>query len=486
MIRVMPRYLRMLLPLIWAVFALFTFETQAATGGELIFAAAVPFPTVSDEIYFEGIRQSWLGLCPGNGCQPLFIGEKSEAALTELFGAARNETNVRVMPDQDLLKTTWNASSAVALVPFDELDPRWKVLALVTNDSAVIHPFDFNFDSEAYPLRLTYTAKDTRKGEFAAGRKLTTNRDPSRLTSVTLTGTTALSRRLAYQLETIGIEAIIEDIAETVRATDFLHISNEASFYAGCPAGVPLNHSPEFCASPAYFRILTTLGVDIVELTGNHILDHGADAFTDAYGLFQRADMKTYGGGLNLTDASTPLHIEHNGNRLVFLGCNPVGPESVWATDDSPGAAPCDKDALMAQVRELRDGGELPIVTFQHVEYDFYDVPMIQSASFYKLAEAGAVIVSGSQAHIPQGFAFINDAFIHFGLGNFLFDQTSAVERDSFLDRHIFYDGRYLGVVLETIRRGDDMRISRLRGGERSEFLKTIFKYSIFKRTFKK
>lgn len=486
MIKVTTHFRRIFLPLILAVLTLVTYEAKAAASGELIFAAAVPFPTVSDEIYFEGIRQSWLGLCPKNGCQPIFIGEKSEAPLTKLFGAARTEANVRVLPDQNLLKATWNASSAVALVPFDELEPRWKVLGLVTNSGAVIHPFDFHFNSEDYPLRLTYSAKDTRKGGFAEGRKLTTNRDPDLLTSVTLTGTTAISRRLAYQVETIGIEPILEDILETVRATDLLHISNEASFYAGCPAGVPLNHSPEFCAAPSYFKMLTDLGVDIVELTGNHILDHGAQAFIDAYGLFHRAGMKTYGGGLNLNEAAAPLHIEHNGNRLVFLGCNPVGPASVWAADDRPGAAPCDEDVLMAQVRELRDGGELPIVTFQHVEFDFYDVPVIQSASFYKLAEAGAVIVSGSQAHIPQGFSFICNAFIHFGLGNFLFDQTSAVERDSFLDRHIFYDGRYLGVVLETIRRGDDMRILRLRGSERSAFLKTIYNFSIFKRTFKK
>ena len=74
---------------------------------------------------------------------------------------------------------------------------------------------------------------------------------------------------------------------------------------------------------------------------------------------------------------------------------------------------------------------------------------------------------------------------MHFGLGNFLFDQTSSIERDSFFDRHYFYDGKYLGVRIETIRRNDDMKIEFLTGAERAKLLKTVFSYSYFNRTFK-
>ena len=80
----------------------------------------------------------------------------------------------------------------------------------------------------------------------------------------------------------------------------------------------------------------------------------------------------------------------------MFLGCNSVGPESVWATEETPGAALCDYDELIAEVKKLIQEGYFPIVTFQQVEHDYYSVPTIQFAAFYHLAQAGATIVSGS------------------------------------------------------------------------------------------
>ena len=454
------------------------------TDGKIVFAAVAPFPTVSDSIYQEGIRQSWLGLCPEGRCQRIFIPKEREKALTALFGEKPAPENIEAIDGEALLERTWRSADTVAIVPFDELDPRWKVLGLTLGDGSVLSPFSLDFDSERYPLTLRFRAREISAGGCGGGPELASNRDPKRLTTVTLTGTTAISRRLAYEIETAGVGAIVAEIAETMKKSDFVHISNEASFFADCPPGVPLRHDPKFCSRPAYFKALTAVGTDIVELTGNHNLDWGPQPFLDSLGLFRRAGMKTYGGGAALSDARKPLHIRHNGNRLVFLGCNPVGPESAWATETSPGAAPCDYPELIRTVGNLSALGYLPIVTFQQVEYDYHSVPTIQSAAFYNLAEAGAVIVSGSQAHIPQGFAFIGRRFMHFGLGNFLFDQTSQIERDSFFDRHVFYDGKYLGVVIETIRRADDMKISFLDGAERAELLRTVFKYSIFERTF--
>jgi poly-gamma-glutamate synthesis protein (capsule biosynthesis protein) len=115
-------------------------------------------------------------------------------------------------------------------------------------------------------------------------------------------------------------------------------------------------------------------------------------------------------------------------------------------------------------------------VTFQHLEYTWYDVPSLQSHDFFEIArDAAPVIVSGSQAHIPQGMTFVGSTFIHFGLGNLLFDQMSDVERTSFFDRHYFYDGRYLGNQLETIKLENYSQPRFLVPEERSDFLSMIF-----------
>ena len=99
------------------------------------------------------------------------------------------------------------------------------------------------------------------------------------------------------------------------------------------------------------------------------------------------------------------------------------------------------------------------------------------------MADSGAVIVSGSQAHVPQIMEFRNGAFIHYGLGNLFFDQMDAVggsktKRREFIDRHVFYDGRYLGVELITTFLEDFSRPRYMTPEERQNFLEDYFKES--------
>ena len=86
------------------------------------------------------------------------------------------------------------------------------------------------------------------------------------------------------------------------------------------------------------------------------------------------------------------------------------------------------------------------------------------------------MVVSGSQAHVPQGFQFIGDHYIHFGLGNLFFDQTDTpLTRQATIDRHIFYEGRYLGVELLPIQIVEYGRPVPMSDDEAQRFLETLF-----------
>ena len=344
-------------------------------------------------------------------------------------------------------------------MPFDLLRAEWKVLS-VDGES----PFLIDFDPANYTLTLNIEERTE------------TNYDRSKLTTLTLTGTTAMARNLAYHIETDGLLVPVENIAHVLSSSDITHISNESSFYTECPPAVPLRREARFCSSPSYFPILTEIGTDIVELTGNHNLDWGEEAYRYTLDLYKQAGIKTYGGGLTAEEASQPLLIEHNGNRLAFIGCNAIGPDKALATEDKPGAATCDREKLANQINELKQDGWQVIITFQHLEHMGYDVPRLQNYDFYWIAkEAAPTIISGSQAHIPQGMTFSNGTFIHFGLGNLLFDQMSDIERTSFFDRHYFYDGKYLGNHLETIILENYSQPRFLTSEEREKFLNLIF-----------
>jgi poly-gamma-glutamate synthesis protein (capsule biosynthesis protein) len=138
------------------------------------------------------------------------------------------------------------------------------------------------------------------------------------------------------------------------------------------------------------------------------------------------------------------------------------------------------------EVSLLRSEGILPIFTFQYFEtYQFQPLPG-QVRDFRKMAEAGAVVVSGSQAHYPQTFEFDGDTLIHYGLGNLFFDQMAPVingikvegTRREFLDRHVFYDGRYLGAQILTAMLEDYAQPRPMTADERIALLQDIFKAS--------
>jgi poly-gamma-glutamate capsule biosynthesis protein CapA/YwtB (metallophosphatase superfamily) len=81
----------------------------------------------------------------------------------------------------------------------------------------------------------------------------------------------------------------------------------------------------------------------VVELTGNHLNDYGADKLLYTLEMYEEAGMATFGGGRDLTHAAEPALFEHNGNRIAFTGCNPVGPAYAWATETRAGSRPCDE-----------------------------------------------------------------------------------------------------------------------------------------------
>jgi poly-gamma-glutamate synthesis protein (capsule biosynthesis protein) len=219
--------------------------------------------------------------------------------------------------------------------------------------------------------------------------------------------------------------------------------------------------------------------IDVLELTGNHLLDWGVSAMEDSLSMYEAHDLPTFGGGWDLKRARTPLTMTHGVHTFGFVGCNEVGPTYAWATAERPGAAPCDYDLLTAQIRAMRERGVIPIVTFQYLEVDQYAPTASQQAAFRAMAEAGAAIVSGSQAHWPQGFGFHGGGFIHYGLGNLFFDQMYRLEvRQEFLDRHVFYDGRHISTELMTAMLEDHARPRPMTPEERRVLLEATFAVS--------
>ena len=444
-------------------------DADATAEAQWVYAAVAPFPTLPDEIELDEIRLAWQGkagkVFPG---QPLLVSRETAAALSVLFGAARGD-RIRVLPEDQLLAQAWKRPYAWAILPFEQIGPRWKVLRVGGQS-----PLSRQFRVETYPLVVNFRFQaPPGAGQIDLPR---TNRDPEKLTVLVMTGVTALVREIAEKMEEKGVLYPAGEIREWLASADITHISNEVSFDENCPD--PVRRDPNFCSAPKYLDLLDAVGTDVVELTGNHLLDRGQEPFLQTLALYAEVGWNVYGGGVDLARARAAITLEDHGNRLAFIGCNPAGPESDWATETGPGSATCDYDWMKAEISRLRGEGFLVIATLQHVEVCTLEPHQGQQADFKKLSDAGAVIVSGSQAHCPQSMAFSGDQFLHYGLGNLFFDQMDMCDSRVMLDRHVIYNGRHSSTELLTAQLEDRAQPRPMTLRERQKLLEDVFRAS--------
>ena len=420
------------------------------------YALTAPFPTLLDGVTLEQARGLWAGSQDETLTGWRFLLTDQALAVLRTAWGEPAEGMVDVLPAGELLDAAWEAGSVLSLVPFEKLEPRWKVLRV---DG--ISPLDQDFQPEDYALTFGFG--------FAEGQQppvelalTAANRDPEKMTVLMMTGVTALVRATAHRMEIKGLTYPAEKIGPLLSSADLTHISNEVSFYSDCPFG-PGPGPLYFCSRPSYIEVLEASGADIVELTGNHNNDsaqvYGVDVVPETLELYRERGMRYYGGGLNLDEASRPALVEHNGNKLAFIGCNPAGPIYAWATEDSPGAAPCeDYQWMKDEIARLRAEGYLPIATFQYFEnYSNLAGPEME-VIFREIADAGAVVVQGSQAHTPRRWSFQrqlhplragqpvlrSDACVSVSDGG---EPANTHHPAGFVDRHVFYNGRHISTV---------------------------------------
>jgi hypothetical protein len=447
-----------------------------------VYALAAPFPTSTKGIAGQDLQAAWKSAGSGSFAgQPLLMDESTYHNLSAYWGEPAGGA-VQVIQGDQLLSTAWEGRQAWAILPFENLEPGWKVLEV---DGA--SPLDKDFDPSTYPLTLPISLNgDPALIEtlYAAGTPSrlspAANRDPGRLTVVAMTGVTALVRATAHTMEKRGVLYPGRDVRDWLRQADITHISNEVPFAKKCPFPDPFQADMHFCSDERYIQLLEDVGTDIIELTGDHFQDYGEGAMEFTLELYDQRGWPYYGGGANAEQARQPLTLEHNGNRLAFIGCNAKGGAYAQASLKHPGAVKCDLDWMAGEVARLRSLGYLPIVTFQHFEYYTYQAQPDQERDFRRMAQAGAVIVSGSQAHQPQALEFAADALIHYGLGNLFFDQygVSQATRQAFIDRHYFYNGRYISTELLPILFVDYARPRPMTTAEADELFKKVFKAS--------
>ncbi len=413
--------------------------------------------------------------------------EEGNAIFVEAILERYLDLELEVKEKEDVLSyLKENEDSAISFLTLEDLDHTYQVLYFedkyFLDDLEGGIEFHIGVDQNFAPDFLVDVIK-TNTQELYGDLNL------DEILKVNMSGVTALTRNLAFKIEESGDPAYpAEYISDFLGDADLVHTSNEVSFVPGCKP----ERSMSFCSHPDYIETLEAINANIIELTGNHNNDYGAEYNTQTIEMYKERGWGYYGGGLNTEDAQKP-HVEDlKESQVAFIGYNYY--DSIYnnhanlAGTDRAGANSYSLEKMEKDIKEMKEEGAFTIVTFQFQEcwsYPPQDVifpPCYKPLSnpdqrevFRAAIDFGADIVIGSQAHQPQTYEIYEGKPIFYGTGNIFFDQTPWIgTRQGIILTHYIHENKLLQSRITTTLYDDDMRPYVTDGEDRELLLQLL------------
>jgi poly-gamma-glutamate synthesis protein (capsule biosynthesis protein) len=191
-----------------------------------------------------------------------------------------------------------------------------------------------------------------------------------------------------------------------------------------------------FRAPPRAFTALAAGGLDVVTMANNHGLDYGPVGLEDSLAAARAAGFPVVGIGKDAAEAFAPWKTTVKGQRIAVFGVTHVLDDDLrtaWtATDRRPGLASAyETERLIGAVTAARAEADT-VVVYVHWGTEGQTCPnAAQPALARALVAAGADIVVGSHTHRLMGAGRMANAYVAYGLGNFVFYQDSGPATDS-------------------------------------------------------
>jgi hypothetical protein len=358
-----------------------------------------------------------------NACEgKVYVLESVQTKIEKMFQCPQKLKIIKNMSDFVAF-----AKENILITDLENLQIQYKTLK--------IDNINFFDNSDNYPL-------------YSFGEKREKFDYKSKITKFTLTGVTAMTRFGGIAIREKSVKWLTEKVIDEFKTSDLTHISNEVSFKENCNFDTGIR----FCSREEHFQALLDLGTDIIELTGNHNLDHGNQPYIKTYEWYQKQKMQIFGGGLTPEQAQKPLIITlKDGKKVAFVGFNEFCPLKECVDNQyKMGAVKYDSTLARKIIGNLRQNKEISYIfaSVQFGEIDSYAPSRTQAKITRHLVDFGADFVYGSQAHQVQQVEFYNGKVIFHGLGNFLFDQIHRIGvRQGFFLHNYFYKGRVVQAV---------------------------------------
>ena len=242
--------------------------------------------------------------------------------------------------------------------------------------------------------------------------------------TLALAGDTMLGRGVAERLAADpGHELLSAELVAIAREADLFVLNLECCI---SDRGEQVR-DPErgffFRAPPVAAERLAEMGVACVTIANNHVLDFGPDALHDTLTHLEAAGIGAVGAGPDVDAARTPVVLRGGGMSVRVVAATDH-PYSYAARADRPGTAFADlhqgvPEWLGERAAPGPDADAVIVAPHWGPNMRAQPVPHVRRAAA-ALEQAGATLVVGHSAHVPQG----PSGLILFDLGDFVDDYA--------------------------------------------------------------
>jgi poly-gamma-glutamate synthesis protein (capsule biosynthesis protein) len=257
---------------------------------------------------------------------------------------------------------------------------------------------------------------------------------PPRALNLTAVGDIMLDRSVEKIIKQTSCKWVIQGVAADLAAADLAFANLES------PLSTVGYHDPPDCAfraNPAYIKVLTLAGIDLVSFANNHCTDPGREGYLQTLQHLDDAGIKYVGAARNRAQASWLRIMTVNGLKIGFLAYTdldfPVG---------CPSRVPSDLSKHREQIAAAKNKCDLLIVSY-HWGQEYWDHPCDRQKKVGHAAiEAGADAILGHHPHVLEGIEAYRGHPILYSMGNFIFDMRQGPKMESAIFKLRYLEGK--------------------------------------------
>jgi len=360
-------------------------------------------------------------------------------------GAQQLLPPLAVVCQQAGLKTSWKELPAKSrlLLPFD------RELVIETDDSAIYY-FATMLRNKDVDVALWRQATSPQR-KVPSGRDRPTDaidctHQAVPHVTIAFVGDIMLGRSVQRVLKQRGAEATLREVAGIISTVD-VAIGNLEAPITAATQHTPLKKAWELSTRREYVfktdprvsaQALQELGIDVVSLANNHILDYRKTGLNDTFSNLAKIGIKYTGAGLQ-TPARKVATVQRNGLTVGLLSYVEATalprPQNFVAAPDRPGVAMIHLDdngpvgdtekMVREDITQARQAADIVIVGLHWGKESSNHISRGQHKFARFCIDAGADMVWGHHPHVLQPIEIYKGKIIVYSLGNFIFPAPS-------------------------------------------------------------